>query len=631
MVRRQRSGNTTDRTISLDFQPIGLRGEYQQGRSLLEYAREVGAGLLSICGGSGTCARCKVQLISGTASEPTSSERDALTDDELAAGFRLACQAYPDSDCTIRVPPESLSAPQRTQVESIEVAVRPEPSVRSYDVELDLPTLKDHEADAERLSSALGLDHGVNAGQFDLHVLRELPPEARSSKWRIAATVRGGEVIAVRSWGRQSLGLAVDLGTTKVAGYLLDLDTGKTLASHGIMNPQISYGEDVIGRITVAGSSPDEAVRLQELALGALGELVRHLCNVVSSRVADILDVVVVGNTAMHHLLLGLPVSQLALSPYVPVVRQALDIRARDIGLDVAPGACVHLLPNIAGFVGGDHVAMLLATKLYQAEGVVLSLDIGTNTEICLASNGVLTSVSCASGPAFEGAHIKHGMRGAKGAIEHVRITDSTVEIETIGDAPAVGLCGSGILDAVAQMYVNGVVATNGRMRTDHPRVREVEGEREFILVDEDGLGGREITITQKDIREVQLAKAAIRTGIQSLMADAGKSDDDIDAVVIAGAFGSYLDPASAAAIGMFPPLPINRFQQVGNAAGTGARLALASVEQRNAARNLAERVGYIELAATPDFTHLFAQANYLGRYRITDGKRQKRPLTDNA
>ncbi len=611
-------------SYEIDFEPVGLRGTCDGDRTLLECARQLGVGLVSICGGSGTCGGCKVQITAGRASETTASEREVLAASELDAGYRLACQAYPMADCTVRVPPESLSAPQRTQVEGLEVAVRPDPPVLSYELEISAPSLEDNEADAERLLTALERQHGVAVGRLDMQVLREVPVEARSCKWQVQASVRGEEVVSVGPHGRRSLGLAVDLGTTKVAGYLMDLSSGQVVASHGTMNPQIAYGEDVIARITRAHSSAEEALRLQQLAVSALDELVEHLCAEVGAEREDILEAVVVGNTAMHHLLLNLPVAQLALSPYVPAVRSALDVKARDIGLGIASGAYVHLLPNIAGFVGADHVAMLLATRVFESDGLVLALDIGTNTEVCLVNRGSMSSVSCASGPAFEGAHMKHGMRGADGAIEHLRISGDRVEIQTVGGMPPIGLCGSGIVDAVAHLYLAGAVGANGRMNLEHQGVRGGDGGREFILVsDEQRDGQGAITITQQDVRELQLAKGAIRTGIQLLLDGAGRLEGEIDEVIIAGAFGSYLDPSSAVTIGMFPSLPVSRFRQVGNAAGMGAKLALMSTEQREEAKALSDRVRYIELAAVPEFTRTFAQANYLGLYRISHGRKE--------
>jgi uncharacterized 2Fe-2S/4Fe-4S cluster protein (DUF4445 family) len=332
-----------------------------------------------------------------------------------------------------------------------------------------------------------------------------------------------------------------------------------------------------------------------------------------------------VGNTAMHHLFLGLPVRQLALSPFIPAVSRALDTKARNLNLNFAPGAYVHLLPNLAGFVGADHVAMLLATGVTSKKGPIVALDIGTNTEVSLIHDGNIVSTSCASGPAFEGGHIKFGMRAAEGAIERLQISSDKISYQTIGDVPPVGICGSGILDALAQLYLSKAIDEGGRLSADHPRVRQQRGQRQFILVSQDERQGQPaITINQRDVRELQLAKAAIRSGIQILLETSGVSEENIKQVIIAGAFGSYINVASAVAIGMLPSLPLSRFIQAGNAAGMGAKLALISVKQRAQAQALTSRVSYIELATAPNFERTFMQASYLGRYRITGGKREK-------
>jgi uncharacterized 2Fe-2S/4Fe-4S cluster protein (DUF4445 family) len=314
------------------------------------------------------------------------------------------------------------------------------------------------------------------------------------------------------------------------------LGDGRTLAAKGVMNPQISYGEDIVSRINGVVKSPDKGVQLQKLAVDAINQLCADLCAGAGVNTEEIVEAVVVGNTAMHHLFLNLPVKQLALSPFVPAVSQAVEAKARDLGLDIAPGAYVHLLPNIAGFVGADHVAMLLATEVRQAEGPVVALDIGTNTEISLVSNGEITTVSCASGPAFEGGHIKYGMRAAAGAIERLRIADDGIQYQTIDEAPPIGLCGSGILDALAQLYLAGIVDEGGRIIDKRPRVRAYKGQREVILVGKEERGGQPaITITGHDVRELQLAKAAIRSGIQVLLEESGCAEDDVKQVVIAG------------------------------------------------------------------------------------------------
>jgi uncharacterized 2Fe-2S/4Fe-4S cluster protein (DUF4445 family) len=600
-------------TLTIDFEPVGRRGECPPGETLLDCARHLGVELVSFCGGTGRCGRCIVQVLEGEVSEPTPGEGEHLSSEELAGGYRLACRAIPLGDCKVRVPPESLTAPQRTQIEGQQVAVSPDPQVQSYVVTLHAPSLDDLRADAERLVEALVQQHGVLTATVDVTALRELSPRLRSEGWQVRAAIRGEEIVAVLPAAARPLGLAVDLGTTKIAAYLVDLETGGTLDAEGLMNPQIAHGEDVIARMAYANRGSTEAGRLQSLVIEALNETVARMCRAVDASPGEIVEAVVVGNTAMHHLFLRLPVKQLTTAPYVPAIGSALDVKARDLGLHVAPGAYVHLLPNVAGYVGADHVAVLLVTEITEAEGVVLALDIGTNTEVCLANRGKLTSLSCASGPAFEGAHIKHGMRAANGAIEHLRIDGDQIEYQTIGGVPPVGLCGSGILDALAQLWQAGVVDARGRMG-EHARVCGTGGLREFVLVGESerGEGQPAISFTQEDVRELQLAKGAMRTGIEVLLETNGLVADEIDQVIIAGAFGTYIDVASAIAIGMLPRLPLERFHQVGNAAGMGAKLALISRSKRAEAQSIAGRVGYVELATYPKFARRFAQAMYL-------------------
>jgi uncharacterized 2Fe-2S/4Fe-4S cluster protein (DUF4445 family) len=472
----------------------------------------------------------------------------------------------------------------------------------------------------------LNQQHKLQCTMIDIAALRAMSDQLRSWKWKGLAAVHNDELIAVLppKTDRQ-LGLAIDLGTTKVAGYLVDLSDGRTLAAKGTVNPQASYGEDIVSRITAAIRVPADAAALQKLAVGAINELCIHLCGEAGAKPEEILEAVAVGNTAMHHLFLRLPLEQLAGSPFVPAVSQALEVKARELGLNIAPGAYVHLLPNIAGFVGADHVAMLLATNAWQAKKTTVALDIGTNTEVSLVYEGKILTTSCASGPAFEGAHIRHGMRAAAGAIERLRTDGDRVRYQTIDGAPPVGICGSGILDALAQLYAARVIDDGGRMMDNRPRVRAYKGRREFVLISKEEREGKPaITITQPDVRELQLAKAAIRTGIQILLETAGCTENDIRQVIIAGAFGTYIDISSAVTIGMLPPLPLNRFRQVGNAAGTGARLALISLRSRAQAQAVASGVSYVELASSPGFQPIFTQAGYLGRYRIIDGKREE-------
>ena len=593
---------------TIDFEPVGRRGEFSGDQSLLDCARQLSVDLVSICGGIGNCDRCKVQVIAGKVSKPTLEEEAELSASELEQGYRLACQTYPESDVKLHVPPESLTAIQRTQVEGLDVDVEPDPFVRGLEAHLTQPTLESPQADAQNLWAALAA-HGIDGGTIDFEVQRTLSTIIRANNWQVNAALRGDEIVAVGAPSTRWLGLAVDIGTTKVAGYLIDLESGKTLASKGLMNPQISYGEDVVSRIVAASKSPTDAAKLQSLLAEALSQLAVDLCAEVDAKPTEIVDAVVVGNTAIHHLFLGLAVKQLGLAPYVPTVDEALDVKAREIGLKIAPGAYVHLLPIIAGYVGADHVAMLLATRLADTDSVTLAIDIGTNTEICLNHKGKMTSVSCASGPAFEGAHIKFGMRAAPGAIEHVRLEKERLEIQTIGNELPIGICGSGLLDIVAQLRLNDVIERGGKM-VSHPLVQMRDGKPEFVLAERSDL--EPVTLSQKDVRELQLAKAAIRLGIQALAEAEGLEESDIEQIIIAGAFGTFIDVKSAIVIGMLPDLPLERFTQVGNAAGTGARLALISKSEREKAGQIARQDGYIELAKVPNFNRKFAEATYL-------------------
>jgi uncharacterized 2Fe-2S/4Fe-4S cluster protein (DUF4445 family) len=553
-----------------------------------------------------------VRVVTGSVTPASEPEERFLTTDERGRGYRLACRAQPLNDCKVDVPPESLTALQRTQVEGAEIPVEVKPPIRAYMLHIEPPTLDDPRGDDQRICDALRSASGLEGHIPDLDVMRSASPWLRSAGWQARVTVRGREIVAIGPEAEPWLGLAVDIGTTKIAGYLMDLVAGQTLASRGAMNPQIAYGEDVVARLMYADKGPAEARRLQELLAGALNQIVGETCAEVGAAPANVVEAVVVGNTAIHHLFLRLPVRQLSLAPYVPAVRRAVEVKARDLGLAIAPGAYVHMLPNIAGYVGADHVAVLLATRLAEQLGAVLVIDIGTNTEMCLAAHGRMTSLSCASGPAFEGAHIKHGMRAAPGAIERACLADGRLQYKTIGDRPPVGLCGSGLLDVVAQLRVGGWLDRTGRLAPGEG-VRRGEAGLEYVIADEPQSGnGRAVVVTQHDVRELQLAKGAIRCGIDTLLRDAGLSAGDLERVIIAGAFGTYIDVASAITIGMLPEVAVERCSQVGNAAGTGARLALLSRSLRHQAQEIAQRVHYLELAQSPGFARSFAAAMYL-------------------
>jgi uncharacterized 2Fe-2S/4Fe-4S cluster protein (DUF4445 family) len=478
---------------------------------------------------------------------------------------------------------------------------------------VDAPTLHDLRADTVRLADALAAQN-VPRPFFAQPVLSDLSERLRAQDWRARLALRHRppmpEVVGVLPEGATLLGLAVDIGTTKMAGYLVDLQSGRTLARAGRMNPQVAYGEDVVSRIAYANEQAEGRKQLQAQLMESLNALVAALYAEAGTSPDRIVEAVVVGNTAMHHLFAGLPVRQLGEAPYLAAASEPLDICARHLGLALAPGAKVYLPPNIAGYVGADHVAMLLATEAWRAERPTVALDIGTNTEISLAVDGKLLSCSCASGPAFEGAHIHAGMRAAPGAVEYVTLADGDVRVQTIGGKPAVGICGSGILDAVAALRSAGILNRAGRLQPDHPRVRPWEQHHAFVLVPAAKTGNQgDLLVTRRDVNEIQLAKGAIRAGVEVLLGEASLTHEDLADFVVAGAFGTYLDIQSAVDVGMFPPLPRSRFRQVGNAAGTGARQMLISAERRALVEAIAARVTYVELTTHPAFTDVYMTA----------------------
>jgi len=506
-------------TYTIDFQPIGKRIAVNKEMHILAAAQDAGIALTAVCGGVGACLLCKVQCMTGDLSDVQLVERDAFSDLELAQGWRLACQAYPRSDLKINIPPESMTTAQRLQIDGNLRDVTLAPLVKREMFSLTPPDLHDLRADWERFKEDFQSEISVEQ-RIDLPVLNQLSDRIRALNW--TGNVVMGEdqrVVGILAQDQPFYGLAVDIGTTKMAAFLVDLTTGETVSKMGTMNPQIAFGEDVISRIAYANQGYSFRTTLQRKLVDSLNEIIREMCTELGLEASQIVDFVVVGNTAMHHLFSGLSVRQLGQAPYVPAVKQAIQFFAHEIGLLGAPGSHVYMPPNVAGYVGADHVAMLLASDLQAKEGVSLALDIGTNTEISLSKGDQLLSCSCASGPAFEGAHIHAGMRASPGAIERVQFYDGEWHIATIDDKPAVGICGSGILDVVAVLLETGQIDAAGRF-TDRA-IRRIDYEKggAIVLVPANESGtGKDILVTRGDIREIQLAKAAIRAGVDALL-----------------------------------------------------------------------------------------------------------------
>ena len=595
---------------TVDLEPVGRRAEVSEEDTLLDAARNSGVDLMSVCGGIGACDTCRIRLIEGRLSEPTMAEEGEFSADELAAGWRLACQARPLSNVKVDIPPESLTTPQRLQIEGDTFELELDPPVVPLDVKLPAPTMYDLRADIERLNDTLR-DQGEPPLQMSLPVMASTAACLRENEWSVRLAVRGGrEIVAVLPSGTPLLGFAVDIGTTGMAAYLLNMETGEVLAKTGAMNPQIAYGEDVISRIVYVNEHHNGQVTLQNRLIRSLNEMIDTLCAETGSQPGQIVEMVAVGNTAMHHIFAGLPVRQLGEAPYLPVLRGALEFPAHLVGLRTAAGAYVYMPPNVAGYVGADHVAMLMATRSWNAPRTTVAIDIGTNTEVSLITNGRRLSCSCASGPAFEGAHIRDGMRAAPGAIERVQLIDGQVHIQTIGSRAPVGICGSGILDAVATLVEGELVDFRG-VFTGHPLLKQAaDGKPVFVLADAPQTEhGRDVIINRKDISEIQLAKAAIRAGIEILLERAGITAADVESFIIAGAFGTYINIEGAVRIGMFPDLPLERFHQVGNAAGVGAWQLLTSQALRGHVGELIENVEYIELTTYQNFQSIFMES----------------------
>ncbi len=595
-------------TCQVDFEPIGKRIAVAPDVTLLEAAQQAGLSLASACGGVGRCGQCRVSILNGSVSVPTTEEKMLLTETDLRNGVRLACQTRVQSHLKVQVPSSSLITTQRLQLSGDSAAFTLDPGVRAYKVDAPSPGLHDSRSDLERLRASLPPE-SVQEVNAEPAVICQLSSLARAHEWRMTVFVRHNEIIGVVPSGSRPVGMAVDVGTTKIAASLLDLDTGEELAVVGALNPQISYGEDVISRLAYVLRVSEGGHSLAVMVRDTLNDLLATLTERAGVSRDQVAEVCLVGNTAMTHLLLELPVFQLSRSPYVAATDAAVTIKARDLGLITAPGADIYMLPCIRGFIGADHVAMILAAGLDRTTSVSVGIDIGTNTEIVLSQpGGRLTSVSCASGPAFEGAHISDGMRAAAGAIEAVALTETGVRLKTVENAPPIGLCGSGMIDSVAELHRWGLINSRGRFERQHPRVREGRHGPEFLVVSADRSGSqRDVVITQEDINQIQLAKGAIRAGLDILLETAHTRPEEVSNVIIAGAFGSFLNIRNILALGMFPDFSHARYKQMGNAALAGAKGALISCQARKRAWQIARQTRYLELTTHPQFKRQFA------------------------
>ncbi|MEM2103722.1 MAG: ASKHA domain-containing protein [Candidatus Bathyarchaeia archaeon] len=604
------------------FEPEGRRVEVEAGCSIFKAALRGGVGIRTECGGKGVCGKCKVVVPNRKAvGKITKAETSYLTPNEIDSGYRLACQASLIEDSTVFIPEEGRIRARKIQMAGFERPVMLEPLVKKFYVTLAKPTLSDPKPDYERLIQALKERHGFGSLNIRHGVLKKLPSILRSADWHVTVTVWDSrEIIAVEEGDTSSkiLGLAIDIGTSKIVGCLVDLTTGKTLSLGFIENPQITYGEDIISRITTSASDEEKLKLLQQLLADGVNKVLEYVGIQANVAPQNVYEVTVVGNTVMHHFFLGINPKYVAVSPFTPAIRRPVNYRAEELGIKACPEGNVHVFPVIAGFVGADAVADVLASGICESRELSLLLDIGTNTEVFLGNSEDALCCSCASGPAFEGGHIKHGMKAVSGAVESVSIIleeDCKVSYRTVDNAAPIGLCGSAMIDVVAEMFKHGIVDERGsfNLNIKTPRLRKSDCGPEFVIVWKRHSGtGRDIVVTQKDIREIQLAKAAIFSGCWILMKRKNAKLKDVDQLLIAGSFGGFINPENARLIGLVPDVPNEKIRFVGNTALSGAKMALISAEARKKAEMLSRNIRYLELANDPDFPKEFADAAFI-------------------
>jgi uncharacterized 2Fe-2S/4Fe-4S cluster protein (DUF4445 family) len=638
------------------LQPSGRRGQVDDGTSIRAAARELGVEIESICAENATCGKCMVLIEEGRFEKYNiNSKREHLSPiggEERAylerrpkllkekgweiGQVRLSCQCKVLGDVLINVPEESRGNKQIVRKSARERAIEIKPSVRKYYVSMTPPNLERPIADWERLAKGLETSMGlVRRGEenlprwFDLDIdyqcLRTLSSTLRAAKWNVTVSVwQDKEVIEVQpGYVEDSYGAAVDIGSTTVALYLCNLRTGELLVAESEMNPQIVYGEDVMSRIQYAIEHPDGLEKLHKAVIQTLNKLLRQAAKNAGIKTDEILEMVLVGNSTMHHLLLNLNPKDLGLAPFVPAIHKSVDVKARELGLQINPSGNIHVLPTIASFVGADTSAMILAEEPHKQDENWLLIDVGTNAELILGNRKRLVCTSTPTGPALEGAHVEYGMRAAPGAIERVQIDETNLEpkYKVIGvegwntdhtefKGHVKGICGSAIIDSVAELFRAGIVDSRGKFKKNlnSKRIREGENGWEYVVAwAEETSIGRDIPMTQQDVRQIQLAKAALFTAARTLLKRSNLQSPD--KIILAGGFGSYIDKEKAMLIGLIPDCPLENVYAVGNAAGDGARIALLNVEKRKEIDSVTRRVERFELPTDPEFQNQFMLA----------------------
>jgi len=604
--------------IKVTFLPEGKKVTLISPISLKEAINKANIDFRFPCGGKGLCGKCKVK-VEGNVNSPTSKEKEVISD-FLNKGYRLACQVILKGDAQVEIPASSLISDLQILTEYSKEKLKIDPSVKKLYIHLPKPTLEDQISDVTRIKREFE-KKGFGRLKVELDIAKKIPYLLRKSDFKVTLVVDDGELIALEKNDTRgkNFGVAFDIGTTTLVGTLVDLDTGEKVATKALLNPQISYGDDVISRISYIQENPNRLAELQREVLEGINKIISDLQKTTGVKKENIYQATFVGNTVMQHLLLGINPLNLALYPYVPVIQDPVVVQSFKIGVNINPFGKVYIFPNIAAFIGGDTVGVILATGLHQKNKKIrLAVDIGTNGEIVLSYKGKLIAASTAAGPAFEGARITQGMWAQKGAIEKVKLEEGKVIVQTIGGGEPQGICGSGLIDIVSELYREGIIDISGRIKSPEEQpdvwkkrvVRDENGSK-FILVEREKKP--HLFISQKDIREFQLAKAAICTGIKMLLMFSNIEREHIEEVLIAGAFGNYINIQNAFQIGLFPTFPNAEIKNVGNAASMGAIKALLSKTYRKEAEKIPSQVQYVELAANPHFQDILTESILLG------------------
>ena len=611
----------------ITLKPGDIKVEVEPGLTVLDAIHRAGLPIASYCGGLGTCGKCRVVIESGRGevSSPTALEVKHLGHQEIERGIRLACQVrLLGGNVVVSVLPEALVTRGKRAVAA--VVLRDDvyslnPMVKKVYLSLPRPTLNDNVPDFERLMRALAARSVTKTSlrpSPPLDLLKELPVTLRQGAWEVTVVLHGDTVVSVEPGDTSSklYGLAVDVGSSKIIAHLVDLNTGRTLAESSLENPQITYGADIVTRAVYTEMSPEHLERLRELVVSTVNNLVSKLAERAGVSPHDVYEVVVVGNTVMHHIFLGIPPGTVTRSPYTPVVSRALYYTAGELGIAVNKRAYVYLPPLIGGFVGSDAVANILATQVLKKREVCLLVDIGTNTEVLLGNESIVLAASAPSGPAFEGAHISHGMLAIPGAIESISISGLKVEYETIGGMKPRGICGTGLVDLVAELYRNGLIDQRGKFTAlSHPRVSCEQHPCRFIVVPgEESATGKDIYITSRDIEAVLLAVGAVKATWTILSRKLGITPSDLSRVYIAGSFGAKLNVENAIEVGLIPRVNQSKVAFIGESAIVGAKIALKSTDARREVEEFVEkRVKYVEVSADPEFREVYLHSMRLG------------------